>query len=30
MIYEGPPSRHLPGLAALIVAKLKTNCRCLT
>jgi hypothetical protein len=29
MIYEGPPSRHLPGLAALIIAKLKANCRCL-
>jgi hypothetical protein len=29
MIYEGPPSTHLQGLAALIIAKLKANCRCL-
>ncbi|HTC34662.1 MAG TPA: MEDS domain-containing protein [Bryobacteraceae bacterium] len=29
MIYEGSPTKHLPGLAALIYAKLKTHHRCL-
>jgi hypothetical protein len=29
MIYEGSPAKHLPGLAALIFAKLKRNYRCL-
>ena len=28
-IYDGPPSRHLPGLAAVIHQKLKENHRCL-
>src|SRR5579871_2494962 len=29
LIYEGSPARHLPGLAALIIAKRKENYRCL-
>jgi hypothetical protein len=29
MIYEGSPAKHLPGLAAVIVARLKANYRCL-
>jgi MEDS: MEthanogen/methylotroph, DcmR Sensory domain len=28
MIYEGPPAKHLPGLASVIVEKLKANYRC--
>ena len=29
MIYGGSPAKHLPGLAALMYGKLKTNRRCL-
>jgi MEDS: MEthanogen/methylotroph, DcmR Sensory domain len=29
MIYEGSPAKHLPGVAALMYAKLKADCRCL-
>jgi hypothetical protein len=29
MIYEGPPAKHLPGLAQVIREKLRTNHRCL-
>jgi hypothetical protein len=29
LIYDGSPEAHLPGLAALIYSKLKTNRRCL-
>jgi hypothetical protein len=29
MIYEGSPVVHLPGLATVIVEKLKANCRCM-
>ena len=29
MIYEGSPARHLPGLAAVMVEKLRSNRRCL-